>query len=371
MKKEDFLSIFVFLLMLIIALFIGLRIISNANVELGYNTAQSYTFAIITIIVGVLINALIFELGHVLGALISGYKIMSVNIFGLCLYRAGKNWKLGFRSYNGLTGETKIFAKKEKASPKLHLFGPLIMFLIELAIAIVLFVVLPKDNIFHHAPLIVAGIGAILIVYNIMPFKLDTATDGYYLMLLSKKVNVSAYNELMRIQSLVHENKPLTDLKEFSEITTLTAKVNMYKYYEYLYDEKYEEALAIVENIISESKAVDEEMLGTAITQKLYILLVTKPKEAAELYWNNELTVKDRKFIANDLTIESLRTYLLFNAVVSKSESEAMFALLRFKKALKRHNDETRKEQEIALFDNALLKAKELNPTWKLEEHKA
>ena len=48
-----------------------------------------------------------------------------------------------------------------------------------------------------------------------------------------------------------------------------------------------------------------------------------------------------------------------------------MFALLRFKKALKRHNDETRKEQEIALFDNALLKAKELNPTWKLEEHKA
>jgi hypothetical protein len=370
MKKEDFLSIFVYLLMLLIALFIGLQIIQPAVNDLNYSQAQSYEFAIITIIIGVVINALIFELGHILGAKIAGYGILSVNILGFNFFRAGGKWRFRFKGFNGLTGETKIFAKKAKSSPRLHLFGPLIFYILEFIAVILLFVFLPKDNVVHHAGLIVAGIGAMLIVYNIMPFRLDTLTDGYYLQLLSKKVNVEAYNELTRIEAAVYENKEVTDVKVFDQITTLTATVNMYKYYEYLDKKDYENALSIIEPIITTKTSLEEDVRGRAQAQKLYILLITKPKEAVDLYWNEELTTKDRKFIANDATLETLRAYLLFNALVSKSESEAAYTITRVPKALRLRVNDNRKEQEITLFNECLAKARELNPDWHLENPK-
>lgn len=370
MKKEDVLSIFVYLVMLLIALFIGLRIISPAIGDLTYTQKEAYGFAILTIVVGVLINAIIFEVGHIVGALIGGYKILSVNILGLCVFRANKKWRVAIKGFNGLTGETRIFARRAKANPRYHLFGPIIMYLIEFVAAILLFVFLPKENVIHHASLIVAGIGAMLIIYNIMPFRLDTLTDGYYLMLLSKRVNIEAYNELMRIQSLVNDKEKIGEIKVFEQITTLTATVNMYKFYDYLDEQKYEEAMKILKPILENKHKLEPEIHGRALAQKLYLLLITKPKEAVELYWNDELNAKEKKFIANDTSMESLRSYLLFNGLVSKSESESAYVVSRVPKALKTRMDERRRQTEIDLFIQTLEIVRKENPNWVIEDPK-
>lgn len=87
-EKEDLLSILVYLVMLIIALFIGLRIIQPALDALDLVTdLQRYGFAILTIFVGIIINVILFELGHVFGALLGGYSVISVNILGLAYYK--------------------------------------------------------------------------------------------------------------------------------------------------------------------------------------------------------------------------------------------------------------------------------------------
>lgn len=361
MKKEDFLSILVYLLMLIIALFIGLRIIEPALSDLGKITdLERYGFAIVTILAGIVINVLLIEVGHIIGALLGGYSVISVNILGLAYYKTNTGWKFGIRRYEGLTGETKIIAKKEKSKPRRFLFGPTVMVLLEFVVAITIFLLTDSKTAIHHQALIVAGIGAMLLVYNIMPFKLDNFTDGYYIVLLSKKVNVEAYNELIRIESLVYNNEEVTDIKHFDEVTTMTARVSIYRLYQLIDKKAWDEALSLIETLEGHADKVELEFIARIKAQKLYIYLLTKATEASSTYWFSELSAADRKFISNDLTIETMRAYLLYSGLVTKSLSECAYTLNRAPKALKNRVNDYRRETEINMFNEVYEKVKQI-----------
>jgi len=369
MKKEDFYTLIVYALMFVIALFIGLRIVQPALSDLGYYTlGQQYTYASIVIVIGIIFNVFLFEAGHVIGAILGGYRILSVNVMGLCIYRTQEKWKFGFKSFQGLTGETRILAKKELANPRLHLFGPSLLVVFEFIIALILYLFTAKTQIIHHSALIVAGIGVLLLVYNIMPFKLDTLTDGYYLVMLSKKINVEAYNEIIRIESLIYEKKPIDEIKVFEDITTLTSRVNMYKIYDYIDKGDYENSLKLIDLMIINKDNIEVEISSRAFAQKLYIILLTQSKEEADKFWFEVMSGKERKFVSNDISMESLRAYLLYNGIVTKSESECEFVINRVAKALKLAMDTHRKEIEIKLFLETLAIVKANNPHWQLSE---
>ena len=144
----------------------------------------------------------------------------------------------------------------------------------------------------------------------------------------------------------------------------------MYKFYDYLDEQKYEEAMKILKPILENKHKLEPEIHGRALAQKLYLLLITKPKEAVELYWNDELNAKEKKFIANDTSMESLRSYLLFNGLVSKSESESAYVVSRVPKALKTRMDERRRQTEIDLFIQTLEIVRKENPNWVIEDPK-
>ncbi len=241
------------------------------------------------------------------------------------------------------------------------------MVLIEFAAAITIFLLTAENVAIHHQALIVAGVGAMLLVYNIMPFKLDNFTDGYYIVLLSKKVNVEAYNELIRIESLVYNNEPVTDIKKFDEVTTMTARVSLYELYQLIDKNAFNEAITLIEKLEKHEDKVELEFIARVKAQKLYIYLLTKAQEASETYWFKELTQADRKFISNDLTIETMRAYLLYSGIVTKSQSECAFVIKRAPKALKNNLNDYRKEEEINLFTDAFNRVKALDGNDMLE----
>lgn len=366
MQREDFYTLIVYALMFVIALFIAFQVVQPALIKLSIDGGNQYVFTSIVIVAGVLINVVLFELGHIFGALFGGYRILSVNFFGICIYRTTKGWKLGFRSFQGLTGETRILAKKASASPRLYLFGPSLLVLIEFAVAVLISFLTPDTTMIHHVALIISGVGFLLLVHNIMPFKLDTLTDGYYFVMLSKKVNVEAYNELIRIESLIFEEKPITDIKVFDQITTLTSRVNLFKIYQFIDEKDYDNAIKLIDLMIENRKETEVEVISRAYAQKLYIILLTKPKEEADKFWFEEMSGKERKFISNDLSMESLRAYLLYNGMVTKSESECEFVINRVAKALKRMTDNHRRLLEIKLFKDAYELVIKENPNWSL-----
>ena len=122
MKKEDITGTIVYLLILgfgAVFIFTVLRDHSGAS---GLGDLY-WLFNLGALVAGVVFNGILFELAHLLGALVGGYSIISLNVLGFCFSKDAGKWKFGFHGFNGLTGETKIVPKgKNSANKRIHMF---------------------------------------------------------------------------------------------------------------------------------------------------------------------------------------------------------------------------------------------------------
>lgn len=383
MKKEDIVSLVVYLLMIAVAILVGLLVISHLFDDFGIPSGGGRIgFAILFVIISLLVNAPLLELGHVIGAKMGNYKVTSFNFLGLCFYKKEGKLKFKFSNFDGLTGETKIAPNKDQtkpSSPRAFAIMPLIVYAIEIAAFLVVFSMLyglAKSSssggtnfigLLEVLLIMMVTIGGMLHLYNIFPAHLDSTTDGYRLIIFSKKENLEAYNELMRIENSYMEGKEVTEFKVFDNITDFTSQVNLYSVYDKLNNKKYDEAEEILDKIIANKDKIHAETYDNALAQKLYLMLMNKPFEVAREYYEKNVTSNDRRIIANDLSMESIRTYLLISSMLDISEQEARYAISRKPRAIKRTLP-GRVKIENELYESALNKVNEIRPEWRIKE---
>ena len=375
MKKEDIASIVIYLLMIGAAVIVGLTAVQEVFRQYYHISFNNYVFAILVILSGLLLNIFGLELFHVIGAKIGHYRILSVCVLGLCIYKKGGKWKFGFKDFDGLTGETKVAPKDENSKLGAYVWMPVLMYFVELISCIVIYTLAGDKNLPITSPLkwmAVAGIlwivvSSMIALYNLVPIKLDSMTDGYRLTLISKKENMEAYNELLRVEAAQIEGTEVGEIKIFENITEYTASINLISVYERLNEGDYEKAEQLIDMIIVDPKKVSSQTYNRLLAQKLYIKIMTLPLEEVKAYYDKEINDNVRKFIANDLSMESLRAYILIAGLLDESNGEVEFAKSRKDKALKRVAT-GRKEVEQKLYDEALNKVYEAHSDWKQPE---
>lgn len=230
MKKEDVSGIIVYLLILAIAVVFGITVLREHASNSNMDTFIYIIFILGAILTGVLFNSIMFELAHILGAKAGRYEILSVNILGLLWFKEDGKTKFKFSGFDGLTGETKILPKKDakkEPNPSPYLLFGTLFYLVELIIVIVLFTlfntkindVLTNTGYFL---LVVAVIGGMILIYNILPFKLDAMTDGYRMRMTTNPANKIAFNELLRVEYAIAQGQENVEIATFSEITNFT-----------------------------------------------------------------------------------------------------------------------------------------------------
>ena len=373
MKKEDISGFIVYLLILAFsAVFVFTVIRNHASDSLLGNLYILFVFGACA--AGIVFNAIIFEVAHILGALIGGYSIISVNILGFCFKKDANKWKFCFSSYDGLSGQTKIVPKegREKQSnpyPYL-LFGSLFFVLEVVAVMIVFskFKDKPGDlgNLAYFF-LTVGAIGMMIFVYNILPFKLDSITDGYRLTKVTNPKNREAFNELLKVEYDIAQGKEV-DVKIFKEITNYTADLNLNKVYALLDAKKFDEAVVILDDIINAKENVSNNVYIRAKAQKVYIHLINDDIETATIYYDKEVPVSERREIADDSSMACIRAYILMEGLLDKSRSETVIALNKAPSAYKK-TPANRKAVERQLFNDALKKVNDAHPKWELEKY--
>lgn len=383
MKKEDVVSLLVYILMIVVAIMVGYFVVGNLMSDFGGGTmgvGGKIAWALLLVVGGIIFNVVLMELGHMLGAKVSGYKYFSVNMLGLCFYKSVDKWKVKFSNFDGLTGETKIAPVKENASPRWFSLMPLIFYVAEAVALMVTFNVLkpmlPSEP-FAQADqvkllicimcILFVTIGGMLTLYNIFPAKLDSTTDGYRLTLLSKKENVSAFNELMRIECAYSEGKELEDMKVFDQINNFTCSINLYTVYKHLKNKNYNEATTLLDKMIAEKSKISRETYCSVVAQRMFIVLLTQDYNAAKAYYDKYLNQDERRYISNDLSMPSIRAYMLISSILDISEHEARYAKSRAKKALKRTLP-GRVEVEKELYEAALTKVDQVRPEWHIKQ---
>lgn len=372
MKKEDVMGLLVYIVIFIFAVIFGVIVLREHAGRSGLAGWQYFLYILGAIVAGVVLNSLLFETGHALGAKIGGYTVFSFNVIGFCFYKSENKTKFKFSSFDGLAGETKIVPNekaKRKPNPLPYCwFGTLILLVLFLAEVIVFSIF--KDSVtlmnFAYFLLIVGVIGVMILFYNILPLRLDTLTDGYRLRLISNVKNREAYNELLRVEYAISHGEKNVEVKTFAEITNFTAELNLNKVYVLFDQGKYEEALPLISDIINAKTDVSEKTYIRAKAQEIYIKLMTLSLEEAQEYYDKNVSMDERRIISNDISMTSIRAYILMSGLLDKSRSECLNTVNKVLKAFK-HTEKKRQPIELALYNNALKKVIEAHSAWELD----
>ena len=376
MKKEDVIGLIIYLIIIALAIVFGITVLQAHNPDSSFQGFSYVGFVAICVILGVVLNAIMYELAHILGAKVGKYLILSVNVLGFTFYREQDKFKFRFSSFDGLTGETKIVPKKgfeDKANPTPYLLFGSLFFVVEAVIVMVLFTLF-KDSKnaaltdVAYGALTVGAIGLVILFYNIVPLRIDSMTDGYRLTMVSNPKNKAAFNELLRVEYEMQQGNKV-EVKLFDEITNFTADLNLNKVYALLDEKKYEEAEQILDKIIAAKEGIDVKVYIRARAQKIYINLMNKDLEAAKAYYDKEVPVSERREISNDVSMQSIRAYLLMSGLLDKSRSECIIALNNVYKAFKK-TPKNRQATELTLFNEALDKVVAAHPDWELDGYK-
>ena len=377
MKKQDITGIIVYIVIIALAVLFGIFVLKEHSSETSIN-GVGYVFYIIgSVVGGALFNGILFEVAHILGAKVGKYDIISVNIFGLCFYKENDKRKVKFSGYDGLTGETRIVPKKdmvEKANPYPYLLFGSLFFTVE-AVGVMFaftFLTATKDYTLGdiaYGLLTGGAIGLIILIYNILPMQVDSMTDGYRLTMVSNPKNRAAFNELLRVEYEIEQGNTDIEIKVFDEITNFTADLNLNRVYALLDKKDYKPAEEILDKIIEAKEDISAKVYIRARAQKIYINLITKDLEKAREYYDKEVSVAERREISNDVSMASIRAYLLMSGLLDRSRSECIIALNNVYRAFK-HTPKNRQEVEVTLFNEALDKVVAAHPDWELEGYK-
>lgn len=373
MKKEDITGMIVYLLIF------GFSGVFVFTVLRDYAPSSGLGGAYIPFILGagaagIVFNAILFEVAHIIGALIGGYTIISVNIIGFCLKKDAGKWKFCFSGYDGLTGETKIVPKegrKKESNPYPYLLFGSIFFVLEVTGVMIVFSMYRTElgglgNLAYFI-LTMGALGLAIFVYNILPFKLDTMTDGYRLTKVTNPKNREAFNELLKVEYDISQGKEV-DIKVFTEITNYTADLNLNKVYALLDAKKFDEAIEILDGIINAKDNVSKNVYIRAKAQKVYLHLINDDIDTATAYYDKEVPVSERREISDDNSMACIRAYILMAGLLDKSRSEVVIALNKVGGAYKK-TPANRKAVERQLFNDALKKVNEAHAKWELDKY--
>ncbi len=376
MKKENVLGLIVYLIILVFAVFFGLTVLQNHFSHAMLSTGMYILYVLGAIVAGIIVNAVLYEVGHIIGAKLGRYDVVSVNILSFCFYKVDGKTKLKLEGFDGLSGETKIAPKEDadkEPNPRWYLFMGLLIYAVEIIIIVTFFSIYRTaengsaalNTVYFF--LIIGVIGAVIVIYNILPFRLDTMTDGYKLRMTSNKINCEAYNALLKSEYYISQGRNDFELPTFDQITNFTADLNLNKVYLLLDDKKYEEAEVLLNQIIDNKENVTEKTYIRTLAQKLYLNIMYKSIEDAKEFYST-VPPEIRHLISEDKSMPCVRTYLVMSGVLDRSQSECLQAIKNTDKAFKT-TPENRRHTELVLFNEAILKVDELHPEWGLKTH--
>lgn len=376
MKKEDISGLIVYLLIFGLTVVFTFLVIREYYPKSQLEIYQYILFVLGAFISGLVFNSILFEVAHIIGAKMGGYEVICVSILGLTFFKKDGKRKIKFTKFDGLTGETKIIPiqdRKKPYKPRLYCLLGSIFFTIEIIAIVFTFSFLQSDVIDNvmlknlgYFLLIMGVVGAAILLYNILPLKLDSLTDGYRLVLLSNKKNRNAFNDLLMLESGM--NIKTTENKEEEKTVAFSSDIKLNQVYLALKDEDMEQANSILDSILDnvDDKITNKNLLISK-ELKLYLLLISKPEEEVRPYYEDKISFQDRKAIGDDSSLCGITSYILIAGILDKSRHEVERVLNKTYKAYKRLQ-ENRKELEVKLYNSAIKYLDSLKPTWNLKD---
>ena len=374
MKKENLIGLVITLLLAGAAVLYGFTVLQthfpNSYFYTQNNGGILYgVYIFVSIIAGLFATGLLQGLGHLLGAKVGGYKIVFACLFHFCVYRNDEGkLKFKFSNYEGLTGETKIVPNYEKkAQPNPYpflLYGTVFNVAWIIASIFTFFTFFKEKGIYGDLAymfLTMALVAFFVALYNIIPMKLDSETDGYFLTKIKK--DIPGFNALLQSQNGVTTKGENGEVISTPKVEKFIPEVALGEISGLLEDEQYEKVFETLEKIKEHEEEMSKRNILEATAQYIFAYMLTHSKTENEAYYETDVSFALRRELANDNNMVVLRTYLLIAGVLDGSISECLLAARTVVKAFKAL-PVNRKHSELILFNKSIDLVMETHPKW-------
>ena len=373
MKKNEFAIFLVYAAMLAVALVIGLVVIKPIiDANGSAMPINSIVVVVLGLVTGVILNALLLGVGHLLGARVGKYRVLKLSILGVGFKKVDGKKKFGFSGFDGLVEETKIAPENPKTSSLTgFIFIPVLFLFIEFVVCMILIVnaqgweEASRGNAWIRVFFItILTVGGIVFLYDLFPAHIDSRTDGFLLVLTTKPINKEAYNNILLAEEAEFLNQPLPATPVYTEITEFTCALNMITIYRLLGEGKGKDAIKIIDPIFEEDAKVAKSTQDFARILKLSILLEQPDKDDAKKMYE-ELSDETKRYISAIPNITALRCYAMIASFIEDDLGEANYAFDKAEKLIKSSDKEFREtEKSLLQMDKEIIK--EYHPSWDL-----
>ncbi|MGM9857853.1 MAG: hypothetical protein ACI311_01190 [Bacilli bacterium] len=363
MKKPKNFTYLLYIIILIGLFLVGREVIQNSR-GLPYDNAT--IFCLVCFVISFVATGILYELGHLFGALICGYEIVSFNIFGLTFVNANHKISIRYESYNGFTGETKIAPKKDKANPTFFFLSGFLLVLI-VNIALLLVALLGNElnenaPVFYYGAILFVTLSVFISLYSIVPINVDNISDGMYLRYI-RKGKIEEFNNLCVLQKQIICGERLTNIDAITDFNAGVSMQNFLAFNSALYEENYQRAQEIIDLLYEHSECVVPAEYNSIIPNKLLVLLKTSTKEEF-LNSYNTLPSSYRSYITKLESLECCRANLLISGIIFENEVAVNNCLRKYRTFLDKIKSSGIKEQEEKLANDYLKEIQEAHPDW-------
>ena len=369
MKKENLFGILMYLLVFAIAIIYGFTILQSHFNDSSFNEVWKYAlYILVSVFSGVIVVAILQEFGHILGARVGGYKITSVNVlyFNFYINEEGKH-KFRFKAFDGLTGETKIspnYEKKERPNPYPFLIYGTIFNLAFVVVAVFLFFNYYKiKGIYSDMAYYFLTMGIITVmsvIYNIIPVKLDSLTDGYRLTRIKK--DVDAFNALLEnenggVSSSENNEESIKKPAKFIPEVAITELTNL------IVNKEYDKFFEVYKKIKENGEHLSDKDVLELSAQYVYVSLLTKDPIDVAKFYDEEVSFHLRREFSNSNNFPVIRSYIYIAGLMDGSLSEVLLSCKKIAKAY-RSVANNRKHDEVSLYNETLDLVLKAHPKW-------
>lgn len=317
-------------------------------------------FLFISFLGGVLFTALFYNLGKILFALIGGYRIYKFKLLGFTFLRDGKNKSSSFRFLDFAEVGMKFAPKDDDVNrnPITIFIGGYIFYLIELIVSIVIFAIFSagKDSSamgnVGWTMLFACIYGFVILFYEIIPLRQDSATDMFNILSTKTKEDKIAFNmyHINLKRELTGKEFIVSDFDDYNSF--YKSHVLYYVYLEKLYAGDLKAAVKVLDQMTLLKKNLDETTLYLAPSEYIYIrYLIADDASADKTYLSLKGDVK--RACIRPVLLSNYRSalFLLGNgSLFTERRDEVKSIISEFDKKVASLEESNRVKKEKELF---------------------
>lgn len=343
--------------------------------ELTPSVINYYVFVFVALLIGLVASAILYNLSRIIAAKIKGYKILYTKMLGFTIRHDGKK-RTTFSIMDVFSLEMRFVPKNDdiKKNPRPIFFAGWIGELIFAAICLVLYFVLAGGKKEATRPVAIGEMalfsmiyGLVVLLYEIMPFRQDAATDMFNLMVTKEPIDREAFNLLYvnRRRELTGENFLVPEDDDFDSY--YREKVLYYHYLDRLYHDDLENAVNDLVLFRKNRKKLDDYDRYLSSAEAMYLRYLSSDSDGADKLY---LTLKgeERSMLTKPSELADYRSSLLIVGFITGDKEQIKQVELDFKAKLEGLDESERVKKEKALFLDAYKTLREGKPSLGLPE---